>query len=249
MQNSLLEAGHTIPYEWRAIAMEEQSLQNTAENTNPVAPEESSEKGSFLSDAAEVLETVLISVFVVIMLFAYVIRPVTVEGRSMNNTLQNGDRLIMTDLFYHPKYGDIVVVDNKKAYLLNTDDTIRESDGLPDEKRLIKRVIATGGQTVDINFNTGVVSVDGKELDESSYAYDYTLDVNTTYATTVDEGAFTYPITVPEDYCFVMGDNRKNSTDSRSVFVGLVPEDSILGKAVFRLSGSGFGSIYENFDN
>lgn len=229
--------------------MEEQTLHNAAENPTPAASEENPEKGSFLSDAAEVLETILISIFVVIMLFAYVIRPVTVDGRSMNNTLQDGDRLIMTDLFYHPKYGDIVVVDNKNAYLLNTDDTIRKSDGLPEEKRLIKRVIATGGQTVDIDFTTGVVSVDGVELDESSYAYDYTMDINTNYATITDEGAFTYPVKIPEGYCFVMGDNRKNSTDSRSIFVGLIPEESILGKAVFRISGSDFGGIYDNFNN
>ncbi len=226
--------------------MEEQSLQNTAENPTVPNPEEKQEKSTFLSDAAEVLETVFVSVFVVIMLFAYIIRPVTVDGRSMNNTLQDGDRLIMTDFAYHPKYGDIVVVDNKHSYLLSDDGSVRESSGLPDEKRLIKRVIATEGQTVDINFTTGVVSVDGEMLDESSYAYDYTIDTNTTYATVTDEGAFAYPITIPEGYCFVMGDNRKNSTDSRSLFVGLVPEDAILGKAVWRISGSGFGSIYDN---
>ena len=226
--------------------MEEQSLQNTAENPTVPNPEEKQEKSTFLSDAAEVLETVFVSVFVVVMLFAYIIRPVTVDGRSMNNTLQDGDRLIMTDFAYHPKYGDIVVVDNKHSYLLSDDGSVRESSGLPDEKRLIKRVIATEGQTVDINFTTGVVSVDGEMLDESSYAYDYTIDTNTTYATVTDEGAFAYPITIPEGYCFVMGDNRKNSTDSRSLFVGLVPEDAILGKAVWRISGSGFGSIYDN---
>ncbi len=228
--------------------MEEQSLQNTTENPNGTVPEEAKEKGSFLNDVAEMLETILVSIFVVIMLFGYVIRPVTVDGDSMNNTLQDGDRLIMSDMFYKPKYGDIVVVDNKKAYLLNDDNTVKTSSGLPEDKRLIKRIIATGGQTVDIDFTSGVVSVDGEALEESSYAYDYTLNINTNYATTTDEGAFAYPIVIPEGYCFVMGDNRKNSTDSRSAFVGLIPEDAILGKAVWRISGSSFGSIYDNFN-
>lgn len=228
------------------IMMEQQSVQTVEQNPEQMPQTENNKKSSFLSDAAEVLETVLVSVFVVIMLFAYIIRPVTVDGKSMNNTLQDGDRLLMSDFLFHPSYGDIVIVNNEHSYLLDENNAVVEGSGLPDEKRLIKRVIATGGQTVDIDFNSGVVSVDGKELDESAYAYDYVMDVNTNNATTVDEGAFTYPVKVPEGYCFVMGDNRKNSTDSRSFYVGFIPEDAILGKAVWRISGSGFGSIYKN---
>ena len=72
-------------------------------------------KTSFLSDMAEVLETVFVSIFVVILLFAYVIRPVTVEGDSMRETLHNKDRLLMSDLLYTPKYGDIVIVNNEHS--------------------------------------------------------------------------------------------------------------------------------------
>lgn len=199
-------------------------------------PEEP-KKSTFLSDAAEVLETVFISIFVVIMLFAYVIRPVTVEGRSMESTLFNGDRLLMVDLLYTPKRGDIVIVNNTHSYVYDENGKLVEGDGLPEEKRLIKRVIATGGETLDIDFETGTVSINGEVLDEP---YINNLTINQEY------GFTSYPITVPEGYYFVMGDNRQNSTDSRSSYVGFVPEDAILGKAVFRFSMDGFGGIYDN---
>ncbi len=214
--------------------MEQQSIQ-IKEPQEEQTPKR--KKGSIFSDLTEVLETVLISVFVVILLFAYVIRPVTVEGRSMESTLQDGDRLLMTDLFYTPERGDIVVINNDYAYLLDEEGTEVESEGVPQEKRLIKRVIAVGGDTIDIDFTTGAVTLNGEVLDE----------VYINNSTIVDEGAFQYPITIPEGYYFVMGDNRQNSTDSRSYYVGLVPEDAVLGKAVFRITAGNFGSIY-NYD-
>ena len=101
----------------------QQSEQNSTEETK---------KSSFAADVAEVLETVFVSIFVVIMLFAYIIRPVTVEGRSMEATLHNGDRLLMTDLLYTPKRGDIVIVDNSHSYLLDENGDPAESFNLPD---------------------------------------------------------------------------------------------------------------------
>ena len=108
------------------------------------------------------------------------------------------------------KNGDIVIVNNDNPAL---------------EKVIVKRVIATEGQTVDIDFDSGEVKVDGKVLQED-YINNLTL---------LDEGGHNYPVTVPENCVFVMGDNRMNSTDSRSPLVGFVPEDEILGKVSLRI--------------
>lgn len=196
-------------------------------------------KGTFWKDVADMLEAVLISVFFVIMLFAYVLRPVTVEGHSMESTLQDQDKLFMTDLLYTPERGDIVIVDNNVSHIYDQNGNLVEGSGLSTattEKRLIKRVIAVGGETLDIDFTTGTVTIDGEVLEES---YINNLTVS-------DEGAFTYPLTIPEGYYFVMGDNRQHSSDSRHPMVGLVSEEQIMGKAVFRFAPiSNFGGIYD----
>lgn len=155
----------------------------------------------------------IVSVFVpaiaaVAIAFTFFFRTAGVDGSSMLPTLQDGNRLIITAFLSEPKYGDIVV----------------SSQPNPLEKTLIKRVIAVGGQSVDIDFNSGTVYVDGLPLDEPYVA-----------APTYEREDFTGAVYVPEGYVFLMGDNRNRSTDSRSRFVGLVDEDYIMGKAVTRL--------------
>ena len=154
------------------------------------------------------LQTIVTALVACILIFVFLGRTVGVIGPSMEQTLIEGDRLIISNLFYTPKYGDIVVL---------------RKDTFKDEP-IIKRVIATEGQTVDIDFETGVVYVDGAALDEP-YA-------NT--PTTLRED-FEDPVTVPEGSVFVMGDNRNRSTDSRTESIGCVDTRYIIGRAVFRI--------------
>ena len=157
----------------------------------------------------------LVAVMAVLMLF---LRIIVVDGPSMERTLLNGDyMLLVSNMFYkEPKHGDVVVV-SKQAY----------DNGKP----IVKRVIATEGQTVDIDFNEGVVYVDGVAQDEP---YTKTL-------TTLKEGTV-FPLVVEEGKVFVMGDNRNNSKDSRSTQIGQVDKREVLGKVAFILfPGTGMG--------
>ena len=183
---------------------------------------EKTKKNSTTSFWYDIIEVCAISVVIVLLIFTFVARLSTVEGNSMNNTLQNGDRLVVSNLFYTPKTGDIVV--------------FQQSDGYFKEP-LIKRVIAVGGQTLKIDFNNWAVYVDGVKLDETYVKRELAADMNrenfyTYYVAVLDENGV---LTIPEGYVFVMGDNRNASSDSRFAGVGLVSESDIMGKAVFRL--------------
>ena len=161
-------------------------------------------------DLYEWMQALVCSVLVVVLLFTFVVRLIGVDGHSMVPTLQDGDRLLvlnaMLDNDY--EYGDIVVL-RKDTFL---------------EEPIVKRVIATEGQTVDIDFTAGAVYVDGQLLEE-----DYIRQ-----PTYLEEG-LEFPVTVPEGCVFVMGDNRNDSDDSRDPELGPVDTRQILGRAVFLL--------------
>ncbi|MGN1411829.1 MAG: signal peptidase I [Oscillospiraceae bacterium] len=191
-----------------------------------------------VNDICDMVESVLFSIFTVILIFTFLFKVASVIGTSMEPTLHggneidnDGDKLIISSAFYNnPKQKDIVIIDAQNSYLLEDIDgdgqatDVVEGQGLG--KTIVKRVIATAGQTVDIDFSTGNVSIDGEIIHE---AYINNLTTN-------DEGAFQYPITIPEGYVFVLGDNRVVSKDSRSDEVGLIPVETIVGKVVLRIS-------------
>ena len=160
-------------------------------------------------DLYEWVQSLVGSVLVVVAIFTFVIRMMGVDGHSMLNTLQHGDRLLVVNsMLYHDyKYGDIVIL---------------RKDGVFDDDPIVKRVIAVEGQTVDIDFTEGIVYVDGEVLEE-----DYIRE-----PTYVAEGT-EFPLTVPEGSIFVMGDNRNGSSDSRDYRLGTVDTRYVIGKAAF----------------
>lgn len=193
-----------------------------SEKKAELAPEQKRKK--FLNDAVEIAESTLITIFALVLVFTYLLHPVNVVGSSMVPTLNNEDRLFMSMIPVGIKTGDIIVIDNDAAYLIDkgTGETYSSESGRYNEC-IIKRVIACGGQTLDIS-SDGSVYVDGELIDEP-----YINSV-----TNANGAAFTFPLTVPEGYYFVMGDNRQLSADSRDPLVGLIKQDQIYGKAVMR---------------
>lgn len=164
--------------------------------------------------------TIITALVVVVLLLTFVVRQVTVKGSSMTNTLKNGDRLVVTNFMYNtPQSGDIIVISHGNDY----------------NEPIIKRVIATGGQSLSINYDTGEVVVDGVILDEE-YIKGKTQQIR---------NPLEIPSVIPEGYVFVMGDNREGSLDSRSTEIGLIPLENIIGKAEFRIYPlDTFGGLY-----
>ncbi len=174
-----------------------------------VLPEEDpeqkdTEKGtSVRGEIYDWLLCVVTAIIACVLVFTFVVRLVGVIGTSMVPTLHEGDYVVTSNLFYKPKQGDVVIL-RKKVF---------------DDRAIVKRVIAVGGQTVNIDFDAGVVYVDGQALEE-----DY---VN---APTYRELDFKGEITVPENCVFVLGDNRNESLDSRRSALGCVDTRYIIGR-------------------
>lgn len=186
--------------------------------TEPTAPQETAPSTSNrtrrdTSLGYELYLNVRTLVFVLaalILVFTFVVRIIVVSGESMENTLQNGDSMLVWCLGYEPKQGDVVVL-TQRSY---QDDS------------LVKRVIATEGQRVDIDYDTGTVYVDGTPLEE-----DYIKEA----MRVPNYGEGVNHVTVPEGCLFVMGDNRNNSADSRYPSIGIIDTRSVIGRAVMVL--------------
>ena len=151
------------------------------------------------------------AVLAVCLIFTFVFKISAVDGDSMNNTLHNGDKVLITARDWTIERGDIVVISQPNAF----------------NKVLIKRVIATEGQTIEINGKTHQVIVDGEVLEEPYIAQPLIV-----------QGSWNYPVTVPEGCVFVMGDNRNRSTDSRDSAVGMIDTRYIVGEAIYRIGDS-----------
>ena len=175
------------------------------------AAKEKEEKGAELF---YMLQSLVIAVSAMILLFTFVVRVNQVKGHSMDNTLQPQELLLVWHLGYTPKAGDIVIVNRPNVDIL-------------EGEAIVKRVIAVGGQTVDIDYGAGIVYVDGVPLDEP-YIKETMYLPGSPY---MQQTHFD----IPEGSVFVMGDNRNNSTDSRNEAVGPVEERFILGHAVLGL--------------
>ncbi len=190
--------------------------------TEPFRPRKKIQREVF-----EWLEIISTSVVAVVIVFTFFFRIVAIEGPSMMGTLMHGERVVISNFFYEPARGDIVVISRN----INNSAQVGTY-----EEPIIKRVIATEGEVVDIDFKAGVVMVDGVPLEEP-YILEPTyrsFDVN-------------FPVRVKENCVFVLGDNRNDSLDSRSTSIGdngMVDEKYILGKAVCRVFPlNKFGSL------
>ncbi len=168
------------------------------------APKKKKEKKSKMN-IFEVFEAGVAALVVVTVLFLFCFRVFSVDGPSMKPTLQPEDRVVVSNIGYKAQQGDIVVLSG--------------TDG--NQKPIIKRVIAVAGDVVDINFTSGVVTVNGKEEHFSDEL-------------TTQQADIAFPLTVPEGTVFVLGDNRGVSLDSRSSRIGCVDERKIVGKVLFR---------------
>lgn len=157
-------------------------------------------------EAYDWIQSLISALLICVLVFVFVVRLMDVHGSSMVPTLHNGDRLLVSDLFYEPARGDIVVF---------------KKDSYDNNKALVKRVIAVEGDVVNIDFDNGIVYVNGEALEEEY------LSVSTN-----NKLDFIGPQTVPANCLFVLGDNRNASTDSRDKRIGMVDKRLVIGKAL-----------------
>lgn len=189
--------------------MEDAALpEEPVESSVPAASESAGNEFDFTKELYDWAQALVYSIVFIVVLFTFFVRIIGVDGESMVPTLHDRDKIVVSNLFYTPKQGDIIVL-RKESFLVEP---------------IVKRVIATEGQTVNIDFITHQVWVDGVLLDESY--------INQPIA---KAGDIMFPQTIPEGCVFVLGDNRNNSADSRLSRVGMIDTRYILGHVIFRV--------------
>ena len=179
--------------------------------------EQVEQEKSMRADIYEWIQSLMTALVICMAVFIFVVRIIDVSGSSMVPTLHDGDKMLVSNLFYTPHQGDIVVF---------------KTDNYDPNRALVKRVIATEGQEISIDFDRGIVYIDGLPKEE-----DYIAEL------TRNKLDFIGPQTVPEGCMFVMGDNRNASTDSRKKEIGMVDKRMLLGRAyyvVFPVSDTGW---------
>ncbi|MFI3141431.1 MAG: signal peptidase I [Clostridia bacterium] len=173
-----------------------------------IEKEEQTFKNQLIINLYDMASVLTVAIVTIALIFTLVFRVVGVVGQSMETTLYDGDWLIVSAFDFEPEYGQVVIITQPNSF----------------EEAIVKRIIATEYQVVDINFYTGEVYVDGVLLDEP-----YINNATTNY-----EG-IDFPVQVPEGCVFVMGDNRQHSTDSRSDSIGFIDVNYILGVVKYRV--------------
>lgn len=193
-------------------------------------------KSSLSGDFFDIFEIFILSTCMVLLFFSFFTRLCRVDGPSMENTLINNEMLVISDLFYTPKYGDVIVFHQTSTTVSRLNEPV------------VKRVIATEKQWIDIKVNDNILIVtvyDENMENPRVLTEDYAKYSSSTASLNRDN---TYPMQIPAGHVFVMGDNRNNSTDSRSHNIGdvngCVDVRRILGKVIFRVSPfSKFGPV------
>ena len=178
---------------------------------------EGKKKFDIFGEVLDWLESFVFASFIVLLIFIFIFRTVVVDGASMNPTLYNSQRLILTHFNYTPEKGDIIVCN---------------SPGL--NKTIIKRCIGVAGDTVVVNYDSNTVMVNGEKIDEPYLDASKPMADMPYFDETYRISESAYQYVVPEGTVFAMGDNRNGSNDSRSPDIGFISTDDILGHAVFR---------------
>lgn len=178
-----------------------------------VQEEALSPQEKFRRSVLEWVETIVMAIVLVAVVFTFVVRIITVDGGSMKPTYHDGDRVLVSGFVGEIQKGDIVIIVNAL------------------EEPIIKRVVATAGQTVDFDAALGEVTVDGVPL----MGEEFGIENGITAVPDLPGEMLEFPQTVPENCVFVLGDNRGNSTDSRYLDVGMVDHRNILGKVIFNV--------------